>query len=456
MPLLSKRGSSSSKGFGALITYGSSEWLWIYRLNPAPATTSFPYAPPTIFYDSSTRNTWISFYTPLSYNTAFLGNHKTLKISSSNQLSEPSGISSYFNTANPTYRYKLDGLGNTSMYSVGSGLQLITATYYTRPGLIQMGSTGVSGTTWFPAYTDATYMTPYTWASSLAFISGTPTVFYSAQYAVGTPTKDIFGSINTSSSVGFSKYLLTSASATVYVNSIKYNPVDSFVYIHGYNSTGQGFLAKYSTAGVLQWQRQFTTPANSSSGSIAFSGTDIYIAVSSSANVNMIKYSNAGTISTGRAITTSSGFFVNDMIILPNGNFLLIDSSGNYMVLNNNFIPVISKSFVFASANNYALSNYVQIDDDYNIYISGYTVVGSAAPYDTNQFIIKMPIYSKKTQTYTIGATTLTSSLLSPTSSALTPADAAGTHIETSVAVSGTSVGWTTVGDNPSTTITIQ
>lgn len=460
MPIQSSRGALAAKGMGFNVDFGTSEWLWTYRTNPGPSSGVDPaFRSILVFNDSVTKDTYITFGTPLSWNTAFWSNFKSVKINKQNQISDPSSQSSYPPILSPTNIQKSIGTGNTSsIYVAGTVYFNVGGTdNQQRAGIITMNSSGLPTSSYVSGYTHTgSYAVPM----DIEFVSGTPTVFYLNRDSTTTPVRNIFGSVNSSGTIGFSKYLQTSGGVTVQIMDIQYNPTDGFVYIAGWDGTNAAVLAKYNTSGTLQWQRKTTAPTNINGNGmkIGFSGSSIILACGTSASTMVvISYSNAGTINSAKTFSISGQTGLTPISIeqLSSGNIVikenLLNTPYSTLILNKSLNVVMSKTVTISGATNSQPGN-VFIDEYDHIYLTGFTRVGSAAPYDVTQYVIKEKIYSKKNRTYTVGATTIAISTPTVTETTITATDAAGTNVETSVAVSSSAGTWTAVSDTASYT----
>ena len=236
-------------------------------------------------------------------------------------------------------------------------------------------------------------------AYSLA-IDSSNNIVVSGQYSTSSTTPSFVIKYNSSGTLQWQRGFTGPTSAT---NNLNYAGVDSSgnVYLSGiYNgpsSLNQAYVAKYNSAGTLQWQRFLVDSANLLSSSSAFVSDlngNCYLTAYNAYYSVLAKYNSAGTIQWQRKITYDGG---SGQIIFY---AISVDKVGNILVGGNNST---------ASYNYFAGWLYKLLPD--GSHTGTYTVNGITNIYQ---------------------ASTFTDSAGSLTSITTTITDAAGTIAETS------------------------
>jgi hypothetical protein len=460
-PVLGAKGSMSVQGFGHTIRSGQNSWIAILELNPAPASQPQPTGI-VISVDPITEKCSFISSVPLSYSTAYQGNQKFFSITEEGVVSDVNLTSAYQSSYNGINIFVAD---SSSPLTAAAGTTVSSTGLY-RPALFSL-SNGQPTNSYYPVYSgNAGNIISSNYANA-HYINSSGTYYYGLPQ--GNTTHSTIGAI-TSSSVVFSKYLLTASSTDITILSVRYNSFDNFIYVIAANTNtpNQGiFLLKYSSLGVLQWQRLITV--NVAVAGITFdpSGNVIvnYAPVSSSTNY-LVTYNGSGTILSsvvysGMAVLSgTNSFFIYPIPKQAGGGYLINSgqSSGNtILILSSSFVPLayyqlsgapvtgVLDSF-FAGVNSISLDNYGSM---YICFGAHWSAVAGTAPYITDTLILKTPIIGAGAS-YSIlnnNATLTISNFTLPSFSAGSVTDSAGNLIETTDTTTLSSLSWTSVSD---------
>lgn len=217
--------------------------------------------------------------------------------------------------------------------------------------------------------------------------------FASAPY-IGTGTTDTFintnvGLENTSSwqTTGFYRNGTAQVTST-FVDS------SNNLYVSGYytDTSTYGFLAKYNSLGVLQWQRSLLRTQTICYGITADSSGNVYVTgnntVSSTRYLFVAKYNSSGVIQWQKEASVSS-----------NGNSITVDSSGNIYIggtyvdsgsginrlaffkLDSNGNHSLARTLAYNDAAPFEYIGAIKVDSSGNIYIAGNGYDNNVATY---------------------------------------------------------------------------
>lgn len=326
MPLPITKGAASAQGFGAFTSIGGSNDLhWISLLSSSTETLT-PYS---IAVDA-TGNIYCGGYTSNSgFTVLYLGKYNT---SGTFQWQRQIGNSSTqnYNGTVTTDSYKnsyLCGYSNVSSTTNlvlskrdGSGSLLWQIKLVGASGSGRMGIDG-SANVYLSGFSSPSYLqiAKYDSAGSILWqrrltsgaASGTAVDSSGNMYIAGVDntgaTKALTMKINSSATILWQRRIASGSNLT-YANSVSFDSSGN-VYSCGYwedsgTSKRYGFVVKYSSTGVLQWQR-----ALSSTGDIILyssavdSSGNVYIGGTANGNGCVLKYNSSGALQWQRSIS---------------------------------------------------------------------------------------------------------------------------------------------------------